>query len=192
MRRVTHLGWLLLVLVAATSACARRVPAPAAAPTPPSSTAPAAPSTPAAPPAQRVEDVLPVAQQPLAEDAIGSRSLDDLNRDSPFRPVFFPLDSSDLDDAGRRVAQANSDILKRFASWVVTIEGHGDERGTTEYNLALSERRAVTVKTYLVSLGIAPDRIRIVSYGEEFPFDPGHNDAAWAANRRAQFLITAK
>ncbi len=192
MRRVTHLGWLLLVLVATTSACARRVPAPAAAPTPPSSTAPAAPSTPAAPPAQRVEDVLPVAQQPLAEDAIGSRSLDDLNRDSPFRPVFFPLDSSDLDDAGRRVAQANSDILKRFASWVVTIEGHGDERGTTEYNLALSERRAVTVKTYLVSLGIAPDRIRIVSYGEEFPFDPGHNDAAWAANRRAQFLITAK
>ena len=192
MQRVTHVGWLLLVFVAVTSACARRVPAPAAAPTPPPRTAPAVPATPAAPPAQRVEDMLPVAQQSLTEDAIGSRSLDDLNRDSPFRPVFFPLDSSDLDDAGRRVAEANSDILKRFTAWVVTVEGHSDERGTTEYNLALSERRAVTVKTYLVSLGIAPDRVRIVSYGEEFPFDPGHNDAAWATNRRAQFLITAK
>ena len=192
MQHVTHVGWLLLVFVAVTSACARRVPAPAAAPTPPPRTAPAVPATPAAPPAQRVEDMLPVAQQPLTEDAIGSRSLDDLNRDSPFRPVFFPLDSSDLDDVGRRVAEANSDILKRFTAWVVTVEGHSDERGTTEYNLALSERRAVTVKTYLVSLGIAPDRVRIVSYGEEFPFDPGHNDAAWATNRRAQFLITAK
>ncbi|MSO30585.1 MAG: peptidoglycan-associated lipoprotein [Acidobacteria bacterium] len=135
--------------------------------------------------------MVPVDQQ-LTEDAIGSRSLDDLNRDSPFQPVFFPLDSSDMDDTGRRVAQANGDILKRFSIWVVTIEGHSDERGTTEYNLALGERRAVTVKTYLVSLGIPLDRVRIVSYGKEFPFDPGHNEAAWTKNRRAHFLITAK
>jgi peptidoglycan-associated lipoprotein len=75
---------------------------------------------------------------------------------------------------------------------MVTIEGHCDERGTAEYNLALGERRAVAVRTYLVALGIAPDRLRSVSYGKEFPFDPGHTDAAWAQNRRAHFVITSK
>jgi peptidoglycan-associated lipoprotein len=75
---------------------------------------------------------------------------------------------------------------------VITVEGHADERGTAEYNLALGERRAVAVKTYLVSLGVAPDRVRTVSYGKEFPFDPGHDEAAWAKNRRAHFVITSK
>jgi peptidoglycan-associated lipoprotein len=75
---------------------------------------------------------------------------------------------------------------------VLTIEGHCDERGTAEYNLALGERRAVAVKTYLVSLGIPQDRLRTVSYGKEFPFDPGHDEAAWSNNRRAHFVITAK
>jgi peptidoglycan-associated lipoprotein len=74
----------------------------------------------------------------------------------------------------------------------VTIEGHCDERGTAEYNLALGERRAVTARAYLVSLGISADRLRTVSYGKEFPFDPGHDDAAYAKNRRAHFVITAK
>jgi peptidoglycan-associated lipoprotein len=128
----------------------------------------------------------------LAEDAIANRSLDDLNRDSPFKPVFFPLDSAELDDAGRTVASANAQVLRKYATWVITVEGHCDERGTAEYNLALGERRAVAVKTYLVSIGISPDRMRTVSYGKEFPFDPGHDEAAWTKNRRAHFVITAK
>jgi peptidoglycan-associated lipoprotein len=82
--------------------------------------------------------------------------------------------------------------LKKYPSWIVTVEGHSDERGTAEYNLALGERRAVAVKTYLVSLGISPDRIRTVSYGKEFPFDPGHNEEAWSKNRRGHFVITSK
>jgi peptidoglycan-associated lipoprotein len=93
---------------------------------------------------------------------------------------------------GRATAQANADLLKKYPTWVVTVEGHCDERGTAEYNLALGERRSVAVKTYLVSLGIPPDRIRTVSYGKEFPFDPGHNEDAWAKNRRAHFVITSK
>ena len=93
---------------------------------------------------------------------------------------------------GLAVAQANAELLKKYGTWVITVEGHCDERGTPEYNLALGERRAVAVKTYLVSLGVAPDRIRTVSYGKEFPFDPGHNDDAWAKNRRAHFVITSK
>ena len=93
---------------------------------------------------------------------------------------------------GAPVVTANAEVLKKYATWVITIEGHCDERGTAEYNLALGERRAVAVRTYLVSLGIAPDRIRTVSYGKEFPFDPGHDGAAWAKNRRAHFVITSK
>ena len=128
----------------------------------------------------------------LGEDSIANRSLDDLNRDSPLKPAFFPLDSSDLDDTGRAIVTANASVLKKYGTWVISIEGHCDERGTPEYNLALGERRAVSVKTYLVSLGIAPDRLRTVSYGKEFPFDPGHSEDSWSKNRRAHFVITSK
>jgi peptidoglycan-associated lipoprotein len=183
---------LVVVLSLAAASCARRQPpatAPAPAPAPPPATT-AAPPPP--PPATRVEDPLPVPAEPLADDSIGNRSLDDLNRDSPFRPVFFGLDSAELDDTGRNVVVQNAGLLKKYPTWVVTVEGHCDERGTAEYNLALGERRAVAVKTYLVSLGVAPDRIRTVSYGKEFPFDLGHDENAWSSNRRAQFVITAK
>lgn len=189
MRSSTLIAAVLLATLVSAS-CSRRQ-APVATPAPPPTGAPPVAAQPAAPP-QRVDEMLPVPQQPLAEDSIGSRSLDDLNRDSPFRPVFFQLDSSDLDDAGRSIAQANGELLKRYPTWAVTIEGHCDERGTAEYNLALGERRAVAVKTYLASLGISPDRVRVVSYGKEFPFDPGHNDEAWNKNRRAHFVITSK
>ena len=83
-------------------------------------------------------------------------------------------------------------LLKRYGTWTVTIEGHCDERGTAEYNLALGERRAVTARAYLVSLGVSADRLRIVSYGKEFPFDAGHDETAFSKNRRAHFVITAK
>jgi peptidoglycan-associated lipoprotein len=148
-------------------------------------------TTPPAPPL-RVEETLPVPPEPVPEDGIAARSLDDLNRDSPFRPAFFPLDSAELDEAGRAVVTANAALMRKYPTWVITVEGHCDERGTPEYNLALGERRGVAVKTYLVSLGVSPDRIRTVSYGKEFPFDPAHNEAAWAQNRRAHFVITSK
>jgi peptidoglycan-associated lipoprotein len=164
-------------------------------PTTPGSTPPVAQppevTRPDAPP-QRVEEPTPMPTEPLAEDAIGGKSLDDLNRDSPLKPVFFGLDSADLDSDGQAIAQANAELLKRYPSWAITIEGHCDERGTAEYNLALGERRAVAVKTYLVSLGISPDRLRTVSYGKEFPFDPAHSEGAWSKNRRGHFVITAK
>ena len=182
----------MVLLTLAATACAKKQVATQPAPppvvaTPPGVTLPRPPAPP-----QRVEDTLPVPQEPISEDSIANRSLDDLNRDSPFRVVYFPLDSSDLDDQGRMIASANAAILKKYPTWVLTIEGHCDERGTGEYNLALGERRAVAVKTYLVSLGIPQDRLRTVSYGKEFPFDPGHDESAWSNNRRAHFVITAK
>ena len=84
------------------------------------------------------------------------------------------------------------EVLKKYRTWVITIEGHCDERGTAEYNLALGEKRALAAKTYLVSLGVPADRLRTVSYGKEFPFDPGHDEGAWSKNRRAHFVVTSK
>ncbi len=191
---ITKTAIVVLVLLAVTVAgCARRQP-PVVRPAPPPTTAPPAVTT-ATPPAPRSgAETLPVPPEPIAigEDAISDRALDDLNRESPFQPAFFDSDSAELDDAGRAAVAANAQLMRKFPTWVVTVEGHCDERGTAEYNLALGERRAVAVKTYLMSLGIAADRIRTVSYGKEFPFDPGHDETAWASNRRAQFVITSK
>jgi peptidoglycan-associated lipoprotein len=92
----------------------------------------------------------------------------------------------------RAALDANAAVLKKYPTWVVTIEGHCDERGTAEYNLALGERRAAAAQSYLAALGIPASRIKTVSYGKEFPFDPGHDEAAWAKNRRAHFVITGK
>lgn len=185
-------GVMLVAALVATS-CGKRKPAiPQPAPAPATTTQPPAVTTAPPAPPTRVDDALPVPPQPLAEDTVANRSLDDLNRDSPLKPVFFGLDSADLDDQGRVVAMANADLLKKYSTWVVTIEGHCDERGTAEYNLALGERRSTAIKTYLTSLGISPDRIRTVSYGKEFPFNPGHTEDAWAQNRRGHFVITSR
>jgi peptidoglycan-associated lipoprotein len=187
---ITAAGEVLVLLSLTAAACGKKQP-PLAQPAPPFTPPPAA--TPAPPPPPSTE-ALPVPPEPLGipEDGISARSLDDLNRDSPFRPAYFPLDSAELDDAGRAVVTANAAIMRKYPSWMITVEGHCDERGTAEYNLALGERRAVAVKTYLLSLGIAGDRVRTISYGKEFPFDQGHDEKAWASNRRAHFVITSK
>jgi peptidoglycan-associated lipoprotein len=182
----------LMLALAVTAACAKKKPVTAGTQPPPVGTTAAPAPAPPPPPrtAERVEEPVPVPA--IGEDSIGNRSLEDLNRDSPFRPAFFGLDSAELDDAGRAIVAANAEIMKKYPAWVITVEGHCDERGTAEYNLALGERRAVAVKTYLVALGIGSDRVRTVSYGKEFPFDTGHTESAWATNRRAHFVITSK
>ena len=182
---------LAVLLTVGIGACSKKTPPVARPMPPPSATTNTPPPSPPPPPSPVAEPV-PVPPEPLAEDTIGSKSLDDLNRDSPLKPLFFDLDISEVSAEGQQLLQANAAVLKKYPTWQVTIEGHCDERGTAEYNLALGERRALSAKTYLVSLGIAADKVRIVSYGKEFPFDAGHDDAAWANNRRAHFVITAK
>jgi peptidoglycan-associated lipoprotein len=188
--RLAHLTLVASMVLAA--ACGSKK-APVLAPT---ATPEAEAPTSAAPPppvATRVDNapVVPT-PPPIREEPVTSTSLDDLNRNSPLKPVFFALDSSDIDTAGKSVLDANAALLKQNTAWVVTIEGHCDERGTAEYNLALGDRRATAAVTYLRSLGIPADRLKTVSYGKEFPFDPGHDDGAWSKNRRAHFVITAK
>jgi peptidoglycan-associated lipoprotein len=186
-------------LTAAAVACVMMLaachknPPPVARPAPPPVGSGGGTATPRPPaPPEPVPEPTIVPPEPVPNDAISSASLDDLNRNSPLKPVFFELDSSDLSRDGQRVLDDNAGVLKRYASWTVTIEGHCDERGTAEYNLALGERRAASARAYLVSLGIPGDRLRIVSYGKEFPFDPGHDETAYGKNRRAHFVITAK
>ena len=106
--------------------------------------------------------------------------------------IYFDTDKFDIDAEDQAALRQQAQYLQQFANVRATVEGHADERGTREYNLALGERRAIAVQAYLVSLGIPADRIRTVSYGKEFPFDPGHDEGAWSKNRRAHFVITAK
>ena len=182
---------LIMLFTVVVGACAKKKPPVARPlPPPPAMDAPTAPAPPPEPPKPVAEPVVVPPMPP--EDTIGSKSLDDLNRDSPLRPLYFELDSSDVSADGQKVLQANAAVLKQYPAMQVTIEGHCDERGTAEYNLALGERRALSAKNYLVSLGIPADKIKTVSYGKEFPFDPGHDDGAWSKNRRAHFVITAK
>jgi peptidoglycan-associated lipoprotein len=180
----------LLILLASVGACAKKQP-PVARPVAPP---PAADSTSAdapAPPEPIKEDVVPP-EPTITDDPLRSSDIDAINKNSPFQPVFFALDSSEIDAAGQQALNANAAILKKYPEWVITIEGHADERGTAEYNLALGERRAMAARTYLVSLGIPVDRLKTVSYGKEFPFDPGHNEEAWRKNRRAHFVVTSR
>lgn len=98
--------------------------------------------------------------------------------------VFFDFDKYNLDSNSRRTLEKQAAWLKTNANLSVTIEGHADERGTREYNLALGERRANAAKDYLVALGISPGRVKTISYGKERPVALGSNEAAWAQNRR--------
>jgi peptidoglycan-associated lipoprotein len=191
MRRLWTAAGLVLILCSVfVAACGKKPPVarPTQPPPPPPTTQSSRPPAPPEP----VEEPTIVPAEPVRDDAISSASLDDLNRNSPLKPVFYEYDSSELSADGQRALDANAGVLKQYPTWAVTIEGHCDERGTAEYNLALGERRAVTARAYLISLGVSADRLRTVSYGKEFPFDPGHDEAAFAKNRRAHFVITAK
>jgi peptidoglycan-associated lipoprotein len=102
--------------------------------------------------------------------------------------VFYQFDSSVLSEEAQEQLKQDVAWMKSNPAQTVIIEGHCDERGTDEYNIALGERRAISAKDYLVTLGISASRISTISYGEERPFDPGHNEEAWAKNRRAHFV----
>ena len=104
----------------------------------------------------------------------------------------FDFDKYDIRPKDVAILRENAALLKKYPKVKIQIEGHCDERGTVEYNLALGERRATSTKNYLVSLGISADRLSTISYGKERPLDPGHNEEAWTKNRRAHTVITAK
>ncbi|MGH7125082.1 MAG: peptidoglycan-associated lipoprotein Pal [Stellaceae bacterium] len=103
--------------------------------------------------------------------------------------IYFAFDRSDITGESRQVLLRQAALLNQNPAWTVTIEGHCDERGTVEYNLGLGERRANATKQALIALGVAAGRVNIISYGKERPVNPGHNEQAWAQNRRAVTVV---
>ena len=123
---------------------------------------------------------------------IGVKSLEELNAEGHLKDVHFEYDSARLSATMRATLEENAAWLSSYPSVRILVEGHCDERGTVEYNLALGEERARAVRDYLQDLGVGSGRMRIISYGKEFPLDPSHNEAAWRRNRRAHLEIIAK
>ncbi|MGB7576251.1 MAG: peptidoglycan-associated lipoprotein Pal [Thermodesulfobacteriota bacterium] len=111
---------------------------------------------------------------------------------SLLKDIHFDFDKYDIRPGDAALLKENAALLNKYPNVKIQMEGHCDERGTVEYNLALGERRANQAKNYLVSLGISSARISTISYGKEKPLDPGHNEEAWAKNRRAHTVVTAK
>jgi peptidoglycan-associated lipoprotein len=155
-------------------------PAPTAPPAPaPQALAPeAAPITPAPAPTPPTPDARPAPRTFSPTEAL--------------KPVYFDFDRSDVRDSEKEVLDANARWLQDNKETLVIVEGHCDERGTNAYNLALGERRARSVRDYLVSRGVASDRITTLSYGEERPVCQAHNEECWKQNRRAAFVVNAK
>ncbi|HUF47797.1 MAG TPA: peptidoglycan-associated lipoprotein Pal [Vicinamibacterales bacterium] len=129
---------------------------------------------------------------PSEEEVFARMSLEELNDARPLEDVYFDLDRAELSDAARASLQKNSTWMRRWTSTRILIEGHADARGTSEYNLALGERRAASVRDYLASLGIDASRISVVSKGEEDPVCMEDGEACWSRNRRGHFTVTAK
>lgn len=190
---LTSLAVVLMVLLPACKTKKKNV-TPAVVPT----TDSAAPYVPPPPPPPSGEEVKPsedfVKEPQVTEDVVPS-DIEQLNKWAQqkgyIRDAFYNYDEATLDDAAQSALGNSATWLKGRdgAGYNLLIEGHCDERGTEQYNLALGDRRANTAKDYLVTLGIDASRIRTVSYGEERPFEEGHDDASWSQNRRAHLVL---
>jgi peptidoglycan-associated lipoprotein len=152
-------------------------------------------TTPVAPPAREVEAPAPPPTADVEEETLPS-DLVELNRVLVERgligDVYFAFDKYDLTAESRERLAQNASFMKENPGYLFTIEGHCDERGTNEYNLALGQRRATAAKDYVVSLGVAADLLRTISYGEERPFCRQSDESCWQQNRRAHFVVTGK
>ena len=147
-----------------------------------------APPTPPAEPVFGEEEPLDSGRAP-ASSSVSSRRILEGRTTAPMLPIYFDFDKYVIRPDQKKRLIANAEFLKKNPRLIVRIEGNCDERGTNEYNMALGERRAMSAKKYLVDLGIAADRIRTISYGEERPLNHGHDEHAWSQNRRDDFVI---
>jgi peptidoglycan-associated lipoprotein len=182
----TALVVLALATVATLAACGKKTP-PAPPPPPPAPVAPEAP--PPAPPPPPKPEVAPVVDEYAR---IKAMSPEEIEKSGLLAEIYFDYDKAEIREADRAVLAKDADALKRFDFLRVTIEGHCDERGTVDYNLALGERRAKAAYDYLLSLGVPAERLKIVSYGKEVPACTQSNEECWQRNRRAHFTVTGK
>ncbi len=181
----------IVYAVIAVARCARRsqpvIPVP---PPPPPAVVDTAPAPPP-PPATTAAPPAPTAEL-TEEERFARKSIEELNDERPLGDVFFDFDRARLREPDVTALEANAQWLSRWTSTRITIEGHGDSRGTSEYNLALGDRRAAAARSYLTCLGISADRVTTVSKGKEEPFCREESESCWQQNRRGHFIITGK
>lgn len=170
-----------LAVALALAACGKPKPA---VPQPP----PPAPATPPPAPAPPPREVPQVNEY----DRLKAMAADEIDRMGLLAEIHFDYDRSDIREGDRAILSKNAEVLKKFDFLRVTVEGHCDERGSVEYNLALGDRRAKAAFDYLVSLGVPAARLKTVSYGKEVPLCQEHNEDCWARNRRDRFTVTGK
>lgn len=181
--------FLFAAIVGASAACHTKPPATAppratAAP----ATAPARPPAPPPPP----ETAPPPARVLSEQELFEQKSLNQLNAERPLADAFFDYDQTTLREDARRALQQDATWLAKWPTTKIMVEGHCDERGTAEYNLALGDRRAENVEEYLTSLGVSSSRIVVRSLGKEAPFCAESGESCWSQNRRGHFVITGK
>jgi peptidoglycan-associated lipoprotein len=164
------------------AACGKKAP-------PPAPPRPVAPATPPLAPAPAPADVVP---QQNEYDRLKAMSSEEIDRLGLLPDIHFDFDRAEIRDQDRQTLTRNAETLKKFDFLRVTVEGHCDERGTVEYNLALGERRARAAYDYLVQLGVPAARLKTVSYGKEVPQCRESNEDCWSRNRRAKFTVTGK
>lgn len=178
----------LAALVLVGAACHKKPPyvppAPRATPSPM-----VVPTNPTPAPTPRGETPVPVVDE---YERLRQMAIDEIDKSGVLGDVYFDFDQADLRESDRATLVRNGENLKKFDYLIVTIEGHADERGTIEYNLALSDRRARLAYDYLISVGVAANRIKAVAYGKEIPVCSESNEDCWQRNRRAHFAVTGK
>ena len=179
-----------VLLVLGLGACKSTKAPSKAAPTPKPSTSGTTPTT-----GIEEEIVGEPTAEPLLSEEVREELPEDLallNAAGYLEDIFFETNLYDIRPEFRDALARNAAWLQQHRTIQILIEGHCDERNTREYNLALGERRAAAVRDYLIFLGVAPERLRTISYGEERPFAPGGGEESWQLNRRAHFVITAR
>jgi peptidoglycan-associated lipoprotein len=192
LRRLVWLSATVVFVALIVIGCGRKTPPPPPPPPapPPAPTAPPPPPPPPPPPAPAPAPPPPAPKPPSEEDLFRAKTLEQVTAD--FTDIRFDYDQFNIRDDQRATLQRNADYLRRWTTVRVTIEGHADARGTNEYNLALGQRRAAAIRDYLVGVGVATDRMVVVSKGEEEPLCREDTEACHAQNRRGHFIATAK
>ena len=146
-------------------------------------------------PAEKVDEASGFKEATPSVESVSENSssqADKLNAQGVLKPIHFDFDKADIRPDAQQTLNGNAGRIKDNGALAVRIEGHCDERGTVEYNLALGDRRARAAKDYLVSVGVPAQRLRTISFGKERPIDPGHTESAWSVNRRAEFIFVAE
>ncbi len=189
--------WPMIAAAALVGAACHSTPKPTtAAPAAAVSSAPAPVPTrttpPPPPPSSAPTRTVPAAPAPTEDELFARQSLAQLNASHPLGDAFFDYNEFTLRDDARVALADNAKWLKRWSGTKIKIEGHADERGTAEYNMALGQHRAQAVQDYLISLGVPSNRIEITSLGKEAPFCTGNSESCWSQNRRGHFMVTAK